>query len=174
MGYTNTSLARIAEHADISKSVITYHFSGKDELLRLVATQFFERAWQHMETQIVARDTAAGQVEAWIGSQLEFFHEHRTEFLAMSEIVTNHREPDGSHAFAREVAEEVDGLAEILARGQRDQEFRSFDTRRVATIILRAADGVLGSWAMDETVDLPQQTAALLDFIDHAIRREHS
>ncbi|MBE1531035.1 TetR/AcrR family transcriptional regulator [Actinomadura algeriensis] len=169
-GYANTSLSRIAEKADISKSVISYHFSGKDELLRSMVTEFFERGWARMEERISAEPTAAGQVRAWIGAQLDYFDAHRTEFLAMSEIVANHRGDDGAPAYAGEMAEEVDGLAEILARGQRDGEFRAFDPRGVANIILRCADGVLGSWATGDGVDLPAQSAALLDFIDHAIR----
>ncbi|WP_106402007.1 TetR/AcrR family transcriptional regulator [Actinocorallia populi] len=171
-GYAHASLARIAEQADISKSVITYHFSGKDEILRLMVTRFFEQGWEYMRVRIDKEGTARGRVRAWIGSQMEFFGEHRAEFLAMSEIVTNHRAPDGSHAFADGMAEEVDGLAEILARGQREGELREFDARGVANIILRCADGVLGSWAVDGGVDLPGQTAALLDFIDHAIKKE--
>ncbi|GGU98656.1 TetR family transcriptional regulator [Actinomadura cremea] len=169
-GYANASLARIAEQAGISKGVITYHFSGKDEILRLVVTGFFERAWSHMEARIAAEPTALGQVRAWIGAQLEYFDAHRAEFLAMSEIVHNHRGEDGAPAYAAEMDEEVGGLAEILARGQRDGEFRAFDPRGVANIILRCADGVLGSWAGDPAVDLPGQSADLLDFIDHAIR----
>ncbi|RSN54143.1 TetR/AcrR family transcriptional regulator [Actinomadura sp. WAC 06369] len=169
-GYANASLSRIAERAGISKSVITYHFSGKDDLLRTVVTGFFDRVWTHMEARISAEPTALGQVRAWIGAQLEYFAAHRTEFLAMIEIVAGHRTADGAPAFAAETAEEVDGLAEILARGQRDGEFRAFEPRTVANIILRCADGVLGSWADDGAVDLPAQSAALLDFIDHAVR----
>ncbi len=169
VGYARTSFARIADKAGISKGVITYHFRNKDEILRLVATQFFERGWQHMEPQISAEETASGQVRAWVGSQLEFFGAHRTEFLAMSDIMSNHRGDDGSHAYAEELNEEVDGLSKILAQGQRDGELRQFDTRSTANIILRCADGVLGSWAMDPAIDLEAQAAVLLDFIDHAI-----
>ncbi|WP_199041958.1 TetR/AcrR family transcriptional regulator [Glycomyces salinus] len=171
-GYAQTSLARIAERAGISKGVITYHFTSKDEILRLVATQFFDRGWQYMESRIAAQETAAGQVRAWIGSELEFFGAHRTEFLAMSDIMANHRSEDGSHAYAAELAEEVDGLAEILARGQRDGELRRFDPRVVANIILRCTDGVLETWAFDPDLDLEAQSAVLLEFIDHAIGKE--
>ncbi|MDT0495449.1 TetR/AcrR family transcriptional regulator [Streptomyces sp. NPDC012600] len=172
VGYAHTSFARIAEKAGISKSVITYHFSGKDEILRLVATQFFGQGWQYMEARIAAQETAAGQVRAWIESELDFFGAHRTEFLAMRDIMANHRSEDGSYAYTDELAEEVDGLAEILARGQRDGELRPFDARGVADIILRCASGVLESWAMDPGTDLKGQTAVLLDFIDHAIGKD--
>ena len=169
-GYANTSLARIAQKAGISKSVISYHFSGKDEILRLVVSEFFERVWRRMEERIRAENTATGAVHAWIEAQTEFLGAHRAEFLAMNEVVMNHRNPDGSLVFAEGMAEEVDGLAEILAWGRRDGEFRDFDPRIVANIVLRCADGILGSWVLDDAVDLPEQTTALLDFIDHAIQ----
>ncbi|TDC84067.1 TetR/AcrR family transcriptional regulator [Actinomadura sp. 7K507] len=169
-GYANTSLSRIAQKAGISKSVISYHFSGKEEILRLMVSEFFERAWAHMEPRIQAQSTAKGAVRAWIEAHLEFFGAHRAETLAMNEVVMNHRDPDGSLAFASDSDEELDGLTEILAWGQRDGEFRDFDPRTVTSIILRCADGVLGSWVVDDAVDLPKQTAALLDFIDHAIQ----
>lgn len=172
VGYANTSFARIAAQAGISKGVITYHFSGKDEILRLVATEFFERGWQYMEPRILAEDTAGGQIRAWIGAQLEFFGGHRTEFLAMIEIMSNHRGADGGHAYSDELAQEVDALAQILARGMDDGEFRRFDPHAVATIILRSADGVLETWAQDAGMDLNAQIPELLDFIDHAIRKE--
>lgn len=172
LGYARTSLARIAEKAGISKGVITYHFSSKDEILRLVVTRFFEQGWSYMEERITAQATAAGQIRAWIGSELEFFGAHRNEFLAMIEIVTNHRDSDGTRAFQSELDDEVDGLAEILRHGQQSGELRDVDPLAVANIILRCTDGVLGSWASDPEIDLTAQSAVLLDFVDHAIRRE--
>ncbi|HYZ02578.1 MAG TPA: TetR/AcrR family transcriptional regulator, partial [Candidatus Binatia bacterium] len=43
-GYANASLARIAERAGVSKSVIVYHFGGKDEVLESVVQEVFEAA----------------------------------------------------------------------------------------------------------------------------------
>lgn len=171
VGYANASLARIAERAGISKSVISYHFAGKDELMTLVATEFFQEAWEHMEPLIAAEETAVGQVRAWVGSQLEYFARHRTRFLAMIDVVASHRGPDGSRPFAEAEDEEVEGLTEILRAGQQAGELRDFDPRAVATIIIRCTEGVLGSWAIDDRVDLTAQAQTLLDFIDHAIRQ---
>lgn len=171
-GYANASLSRIAEQAGTSKSVISYHFSGKDELLTLVVKQFFEQTGQYMEARIEGATTSADKVQAWVGSQLEYFAQHRTAFLAMSEIVISHRAVDGSRPLLDAEEEEVDALADILAAGQRAGEFREFDPRSVAAIVIRCTEGVLGSWAMNDTVDLDAQTTVLLDFINYAIRRD--
>lgn len=174
LGYARTSLARIAETAGISKGVITYHFATKDAILRLVVTRFFDQAWDYMEDRILAEDTAVGQLRAWIGAELEYFATHRTEFLAMSYIVTNHRHQDGTPTFSENSEEEITGLSDILFQGQQDGELRQFNPRSTAQIILRTVDGVLSSWALDTTTDLREQTRVLLDFIYHAIRAEPS
>lgn len=174
VGYSRASLARIADHAGISKGVVTYHFAGKAEILNQLVTDYYERGWQYMERQIQAQDTAVGQVRAWVGAQLEFYAENRTGFLAMSQVVDNHRGEDGVHEYAADFNEEVTGLAEILARGQQEGQLRDFEPRSVANIILRCLDGVLMSWATNPGVDLAAQQQDLLDFIAHAIRRETS
>lgn len=173
VGYARASLARIAERAGISKSVISYHFDGKDELLAKVAGEFFEQAWEHMGPAIEAADSAAGQLTAWITAEFEYFAAHRTRFLAMSEVMMNHRAPDGSRPFAGDEAEEIEGIAEILTAGQATGEFRSLDVSEVAQIIVRCVEGVIGSWALDEQVNLVAQAAPLVDFVLHALGAAH-
>lgn len=172
IGYANTSLSRIAEQAGISKSVISYHFDGKDELLTRVAEQFIEAAGEYMSARISAESTASGQVKTWISGQIEYFGAHRTGFLAMSAVLANHRPTDGSRPFAAPLEEEVEELTGILRRGQEEGEFREFAPRSTATIILRCIEGLLTSWAVDPSVDLENQLDTLLDFVHHAIRRE--
>ena len=170
-GYANASLARIAERAGISKSVISYHFAGKDDLLTSMVSSFFDEGWAHMSERIDAESTATGKLRAWIAAEIEFFAAHRIRFLAMSDIVLNHRAPDGSRPFDGASDEETAGMAEILTAGQSAGEFRDFDPASIATVIIRCSQGLLSSWALDESIDLAAQTEALLDFIDHAIRR---
>ncbi|QSB04354.1 TetR/AcrR family transcriptional regulator [Natronoglycomyces albus] len=173
IGYANASLSQIAARAKVSKSVISYHFEGKDELLKELVTQFFTDTWAYMEERILAEPTATGQVRAWVGSQLAYFGAHRNGFLAMADIVSNHREPDGSRPFAEASREEVDGMAEIIKAGVESGEFRVVDPHSVASIIILCAEGLLGGWAWGESFDLDAQTEVLLDFIDHALRKEH-
>lgn len=172
VGYANASLSRIAEQAGISKSVISYHFSGKDELMVLVAQQFIDTATEFIITRVEAEPTASGQLSAWISGQVEYYAAHRTGFLAMISIITNHRSPDGSNPFSSQLTEEVDEIAQLLERGQRDREFREFDPRATAVIILRSTEALISAWVTDENVDLTAQLDTLLDFVHHAIRRE--
>src|SRR5699024_11133784 len=123
VGYAQTSLARIADTAGVSKGVLTYDFANKHEILRMKANQFYDNAGEYMEERSMAQDTAAGQLRAWLGAELEYFGTHRTEFLARSDVVANHRGGDGSHAFVDEFEEEITGLSDILSQGQQDDQF---------------------------------------------------
>jgi AcrR family transcriptional regulator len=173
VGYANTSLSRIAEQAGISKSVISYHFAGKDELMVLVAQQFIDATAESMFARVEAEPTATGQLNAWISGQVEYYAAHRTGFLAMSSIITEHRSADGSSPFTGQLDEELDEFTRLLQRGQREGEFREFDPRTTAGIILRSTEGLISSWVTDESVDLTEQLDTLLDFVHHAIRREN-
>lgn len=171
VGYANASTARIAERAGISKGVITYHFDSKDEIMRLIALRLFGRCSDEVNRCISAVTTESEQVHAWIRGELEFFATHRTESIAMTDIMANHRDPDFFRAFDHEVADETRRLAAILVRGQQQSEFRAFDAESVAHIILRCKDGVLDSLTHNPDHDVNEHIETLLDFIDHAITK---
>jgi AcrR family transcriptional regulator len=171
LGYANASLAQIANRADISKSVISYHFDGKDELLEQVVTQYFEEVWAYMQPRVEAATSPAARIRAWVESQIQFFTQHRQGFLAMVEIVSNHRRSDGSRPFDHAEEEEIQELTRILSEGQRIGEFRDFDAHAVAVIIGQTMEAALSRWAYGELTNMDAHLPALLDFIDHAIRR---
>ncbi len=172
LGYTGASLARIAQDAGISKSVISYHFNSKEDLLEQVVNEVFDRIWTFMEPRIAATESAPAAIRVWAESQLTYVATHRSDFLAMSEIVANHRRADGTRPFDGAEREEVDELARILAAGQRAGEIRDVDAMAVAMMISDTLAGTLGRWAFDETSDLTARIPVLIDFIDHAIREE--
>src|SRR3989304_9337396 len=54
LGYARASLAEVAKRAGISKSVISYHFAGKDELIREVISEVYSAAITFMVPRITA------------------------------------------------------------------------------------------------------------------------
>lgn len=173
VGYAGASLSRIATQAGISKSVISYHFAGKEDLLAQVVNDFFTATEEYMSGRLARAETAAGAIRTWVGAQIDYFAEHRTTFLAVSDIAMNYRSTDGARPFLDSAAtEEAENVGQILRRGQEAGEFRDFDSTDVAVIISRSTEGVLGAWMSDERIDLMAQKQTLLDFIDHAIRKD--
>src|SRR3970282_964613 len=60
LGYARASLAEGAQRAGISKSVISYHFAGKDELIREVVTEVYSLAISLIVPRIQAAPDARG------------------------------------------------------------------------------------------------------------------
>ncbi|MCD0449178.1 TetR family transcriptional regulator [Actinocorallia sp. API 0066] len=173
LGYARASLARIAERAGISKSVISYHFDGKSELLEQVARQYLDAAGTAVEARLAEAGGPVARIRAWVDAQLEYFTADRVGFLAMAEIVTNHRGEDGSRPFDGMDEEEIEILTGLLMEGQRAGEIRDLDPRAVAVVIQQTMSGLLIGWAHDGgSLDVATQVPVVVDFIEHAIVKE--
>ncbi|MGH8934467.1 MAG: TetR/AcrR family transcriptional regulator [Egibacteraceae bacterium] len=173
VGYGQASLARIARHAGISKSVISYHFAGKGELLEQVVTQVIEDWGTFMQPLLDAETTAAGRLRTYIRSRLAYMESHAIRLAAVAEIIVNHRDIDGTPHFAETDAEPVPELIEIMRGGQRDGELRDFDPRVLAVTVTQAIDGALTQWMEDSTVDLAAYADELITVFELATRRQH-
>ncbi|MEV4179380.1 TetR/AcrR family transcriptional regulator [Nonomuraea sp. NPDC049709] len=175
VGYAQASLARIAAHAQVSKSVVSYHFADKDELLEQVVTQLYADIGAFIQARLAAEDTATGKIRAYITAELEYLRGNRARLRALGSIVTNHRTGDGELRFAAEADDAVVAeLSNILRQGQRDGEFRDFNPRVMAITINQALDGALAQYARDETEDLEVYTAELTSLFAAATGRDSS
>ena len=172
VGYAQASLSRIAQHARISKSVISYHFAGKDELLEQVVKQIYADTWAFIQARLETETTAAGRLRAYIQSNLDYLRSHRSRVLAVGDIVGSHRAADGTPRFATTTDEAVITLlTDILRQGLDDGEFRDFDPQVVAVTVGQALIGALGRWAVDPTVDLTAYANELITLFDRATRK---
>ncbi|GAA4912393.1 TetR family transcriptional regulator [Stackebrandtia albiflava] len=169
-GYAGASLARIAAHAGISKSVISYHFAGKDELLTEVVNQVFHDTWRHAEPLLAAQPDQAGRLRVWIEAQLSYMSENRDRLLALGAIMTNHLGADGGARYADEIRSGVTFVADLIRDGQRAGEFRDCDPVVAATTVNQAVQGALNAWVLDPGIDITAYSRALVDLFDHALR----
>jgi AcrR family transcriptional regulator len=154
VGYGQASLARIAEQADISKSVISYHFANKAELLEQVVVQVMDDWAAFMQPYLDAETTSAGGLAAYIRSRLAYLRDNQAKLVAVAEIVVNHRDADGKQVFPEHDAAPVADLVATLEAGQRAGEFREFDPVVIAMTITQGIDGALTYWAEHPGADL--------------------
>ncbi|TCO60922.1 TetR/AcrR family transcriptional regulator [Actinocrispum wychmicini] len=153
VGYAQASLTQIADRAGISKSVISYHFAGKDELIQQVIADVSAAGQAMMWPRVQAETTSAGMLRAYIHSHLDFMRTHPKHVTAVTEILTHYR------AQADDTA--ATPLEERLRQGQRDGEFREFSPRVMAWTIRAAIDEVGRRFVANPDLDLDECAAEL-------------
>jgi AcrR family transcriptional regulator len=175
VGYERASLARIAARLGISKGVISYHFAGKDDLIRQVVREVVEQARAYMIPRITAESTGTAMLRVYIESNLAFMRDHRNQLVAVVEIARNTWRRDER---PRLLGEGLDAdtavrlLAQLLGRFQATGEFRrDFDPRAMAIAIRAAIDAVPPRLSFDTPFDIDSyahETATLFDLATRA------
>nr|WP_042179286.1 TetR/AcrR family transcriptional regulator [Kibdelosporangium sp. MJ126-NF4]CTQ99424.1 Transcriptional regulator, TetR family [Kibdelosporangium sp. MJ126-NF4] len=156
VGYAQASLNQIAERAGISKSVISYHFTGKDELIQQVLADVSQAGAALMWPKVQAETTSAGMLRAYLRSHLDFMRTHPYHVAAVSEILIYHRTQT-------DLDPDTTPLEERLRQGQRDGEFRQFSPRLMAWTIRAALDEVARQYVANPTLDLDECARELVE-----------
>ncbi|GLY64413.1 TetR/AcrR family transcriptional regulator [Amycolatopsis taiwanensis] len=181
IGYSQTSISKIAERAGVAKSVVLYYFANKDELLNTVVTEIFLAGAAVMVPAMKAEPTAAGKLRAYIRSNGEFISAHREHALAMLDIWTSYRSASGQRLDEVMVESTKQNppqgdLAEldpvrILELGQQTGEFREFSAPLMAAAVRSAIDGSVTQSSVDPGFDVMAYCDELVTVFDLATRR---
>jgi AcrR family transcriptional regulator len=144
-GYSGTSLAVIAVELGISKGVISYHFSGKAELLQEVVRSVLARAEAWMTPRVAGTASFTQALRVYIESNLAFLDSHRDETIALTEVLSNARATDGVPELFDETQRSAIGALEMLfIGGQHAGEFADFAPRTAAIALRAAIDSATG------------------------------
>ena len=174
LGYGRASFGQIAKRAGLSSTgLISYHFAGKDELMSEVVTEVMGTFTAFVLPRMQAQRTKAGQLRAFVESNVDFMRTHRTPLVALLDIMAGARRDDGSPLHGAGVAEaDVAKLTEFLHEGQQAGEFRRFDPRVMAVAIMSLRNGVLRALAADPDLDLDIYERELVTLVALATRKE--
>lgn len=138
VGYVSTSLSKIAKKANISTGLISYHFSGKEDLMNNTLMYLVEQEWLFINARVSQKQASTEKLKAFIEASLAYQVINRTNNIALIEIVFNARTPDHIPYYLLEDDEEdlIKGLLqEILLQGQESKEFGDFNIQVTTTII---------------------------------------
>src|SRR5690606_32264817 len=91
LGYAGTSVAEVARRAEVSKSVVLYHFASKAELLEAVVTHIYGSAGPAMAALVEAAGDHRERLAAYVRGCVDFAWTHRAECRALREIFENLR-----------------------------------------------------------------------------------
>jgi TetR/AcrR family transcriptional regulator, fatty acid metabolism regulator protein len=163
-GYGQASVAKIADHIGIAKSVVLYHFKTKSDIIEAAVTTVFAQAALVIAPAVTAEPTAAGKLSAYIRANAAFIAGNRTAAIAMLEIVTSYRSDDGlrlDQAAANSVqASPPTGDLALLdpyatfTQGVRSGEFRPLSAVFMKNALRAALDGAVWEIARDPDYDV--------------------
>jgi TetR/AcrR family fatty acid metabolism transcriptional regulator len=169
-GFAAASLGAIAERIGVSKGVISYHFTGKDEVLREVIAQVLAEARADMVPRIEAARSYREALRIYVTSNFEYIAANLRKIIAFMEIL-NGMPPAGGEPgpFDEGRQRAVDELRNLLAAGQAAGEFGAFSAP-VAAVSLRASiDALSFLLRADPDMDLQAYGAELLRLYERAV-----
>ena len=173
VGYADASMAEIARRAGVAKSVISYHFSDRAELMGEVLRTAMAAYATFMEPRMAGATSASDKLRAYVVGTADYVVERRSLHVAVIEIGLNATSADGRPLIAtmRLHAPEP-SVEDLLRQGQRDGEFRDFDVQVVGGVVRSALthDMVLRQ-RNDPGIDLQAYAEELVRLFDLGIRR---
>ncbi|MGD0555059.1 MAG: TetR/AcrR family transcriptional regulator [Streptosporangiaceae bacterium] len=173
LGYADASMAEIAKRAGVAKSVVSYHFSDKEELLREVLRTALATFAGFMEPRMAAATSAADKLHAYLAGTARYIVEHQDLHLAVLEIAFNATSADGRPLVATMPLQAPEpSVEEILRQGQRDGEFRDFDVMVVAGVVRSAVThSMVMRQRQDPGADMAAYAEELVRLFDLGVRR---
>ena len=172
-GYAQASLAQIAKRAGINKSMITYYFKSREELIEQVVKEIYTDAAHFIGPRIAAPPTAQLRLQAYIQAHVEYISTHLMQMMAIMEIAINVRTEDGKLRYGVATQKPVlTALEALLRKGQQEGEFRTFDLHVMAVTIRRAIDALPPLFIADPALDADLYARELVTLFDRATRKE--
>lgn len=173
VGYANASMAEIARRAGIAKSVVSYHFSDREELMGEVFRTALATYAEFMEPRMAVAPSAFDKLRAYLMGTADYIVEHRSLHVAVIEIAFNATSADGRPLVATMPLQAPEpSVEDILRQGQRDGEFRDFDVEVVGGVVRSAATHAMVMRLRDDPgADLAAYAGELVRLFDLGIWR---
>jgi len=172
LGYARASLARIAERADVSKGVISYHFASKDALFDLLVEQVYGRITEFVLPQLDATTTVEDRLRARFRSIAAYLQAHPAQMVALTEVLTGMRDADGRPRYGDAFNEPYHrGLEEECGSGQDSAELREFDVRVMAVTVQAAIESMVAYAHSHPGHDIAAHAEQLAELFARAVRR---
>jgi TetR/AcrR family transcriptional regulator, fatty acid metabolism regulator protein len=171
-GYARATMAEIAKRARIAKSVISYHFADKSELMQELVRTAVAMYTEFVEPRLAAQSSASGKIRAYLAASADYMIAHRNMNLAVLEIAFNALDTDGRPLVASIPMEtQQPTLEQILRDAQASGQLREFDVQVMAGLLRSAVTHTMVmAQRADPAVDLAAYARELGTVFDLATR----
>jgi AcrR family transcriptional regulator len=173
VGYAEASMAEIARRAGVAKSVVSYHFSDKEGLMREVLSTALATYATFMAPRMAGAASASDKLRVYMTGTADYAAEHRSLHVAVIEIALNATSADGRPLVATMPLQAPEpSVEDILRQGQRDGELRDFDVAVVAGVLRSAITHAMSlRQRQDPDTDLGAYAEEVMRLFDLGIRR---
>jgi AcrR family transcriptional regulator len=170
-GFAATSIGAIAERIGVSKGVLSYHFTGKSELLREVVAEVVAEGSAYMRPRIAAARSSLEALRIYLTSNLEYIDANRRKIIALTEVL-NGIPPGGPEPAPYEEGnrQAIAGLQRLLEAGQASGEFGEFSAQVAAVSVRASVDALSTLLRIDPAMDVREYGAQLLRLYEKAVR----
>ena len=168
-GFAAASLAAIAERVDVSKGVLSYHFSDKADLVLEVVRSVLASA----ETWMIPRIAGAGSyreaLHRYISANVSFLSAHRVDIRALTEVLANARVTPGvPEIFETSQREAVRALEALFSDGRTSGEFGDVPASILAMSLRATIDATSERLRDNPDFDLAEFERQLIVLFDRA------
>lgn len=173
-GYPNASFAKIAKQAGLSSTgMISYHFRGKDDLIREVIAEIVRVNTEFVVAKLDPEGGYTARLRAYFAANLALLDEYPAHQQALASIIANAR-PDDLYTFGL-VEQHLDltrNQEAWIREGQRAGAFRDFDPTIMVLAIQGAREAAITRARVDHDFDTAACARELADLFDHATRHQ--
>lgn len=174
-GYAHSSFTKIAKQAGLSSTgMISYHFAGKEDLVRAVVEEVLRGAAEFMRPRIEAARGAghAAMLRAYIEANIELAADRPRQLRALLDIFNSARTSSGSPVVHPAVlTSRVDLFVAHFTDGQRSGAFGPFDPRVMALAVVAAIDALVAGLTAGHELEPGAAGRELADAFDRATLR---
>lgn len=172
-GYASASMGRIARHAGISRSLINYHFAGREDLFGQLVIDVFTRGAGFMMPRVEVAQSPPERLAAYITSNLDFIDQRRCDIIALVRVLAAADMAQGLPGIGPDEADQgLEPLRHMLREGQRSGDFTDFDVHQMASAIRNVIDGVSTQLAAEPELDLGPVTHEITTLFHRATRTD--
>ncbi len=156
-GYHSTRVGDIAEEAGVAYGLVYHYFTSKEDVLETI----FRDTW----TELLAAIRDVEESEQPAAEQLRqvsaiLLRSWRRQPDLVRVLVREVARSPGVQQRVDEIGEVFDALERVIARGQRDGEFRDdLDPRLASWIVYGAIEEILTGWVLGQLPDGDEEVA---------------
>lgn len=178
VGWSQTSIRRVAERVGVAMSAVLYHFGSKDNLVEAIIAEMYRMALAVVVPAVAAESRPTDKLNAYIRATVNYYDAHRVHLAALSQLASNYQPSDGRSLTelgqSSVPAEELAALdaTPILRAGQVDGEFGVFSVDSVAMALSGACNALVLKLLQDPGFDARGYGEDLVDMFSRIVRRK--